>query len=127
MVIIPLLLIPFNSILPMYAVGHIDNYNCPEHLPAMVEAGWSLAELQQVDAIVWAETRCQSVVSDTHDYGLMQVNRKVWRSTIEDAGATMQDLLDPVTGLRWGKYVSEQAEVYGWCKWQPWYMSGNWC
>lgn len=127
MSLLPIVLIPFTSILPVYWVGEIDGYNCPEHIPAYAAAGWGAHEWQQVDEIVWAESRCVPSVSSTYDYGLMQVNRKVWRDDINAAGETMNDLLDPVTGLRWGKYVSESAYSYGWCKWQPWYMSGEWC
>jgi len=106
----------------------IDDARCGEWWPLAIEVGWTVDDLPRIDEIMWAESRCQpDAVSPTRDYGLMQVNRKVWRDFVEVRGYVMDDLLDPRIGLMFGLLIAEEAQTLGWCRWQPWYMSGDWC
>lgn len=85
-------------------------------------------EIPIVDAIMWAESRCQpDVISPTRDYGLMQINWAVWGDTINAHGFTHDDLLDPSVNIMWAFLIAHEAERIGWCTWKPWYMSGQWC
>jgi len=106
----------------------IEDALCGEWWQLAIEVGWELDDLETLDRIMWAETRCQpDLVSSTHDYGLVQINRAVWREFVEARGYTMNDLLDARTGLMFGLLVAEEAEAMGWCRYQPWYRSGAWC
>ena len=85
-------------------------------------------ELEIVDRIMWQESRCQpDVISRTNDYGLMQINWAVWGDTINSQGFSQDDLLDPSVNMMWAFLIAHEAERIGWCTWQPWYMSGDWC
>lgn len=101
---------------------------CPQWWDLALEVGWTEQDLPRIDVIMWAESRCQpDAISPTKDYGLMQVNRAVWQDYVEARGYVMDDLLDPAIGLMFGLFVAQEAESYGWCRYQPWYMSGDWC
>jgi len=85
-------------------------------------------ELHIVDRIMWQESRCQPyAISRTNDYGLMQINWEVWGDTINSQGFSQDDLLDPSVNMMWAFLIAHEAERIGWCTWQPWYMSGEWC
>lgn len=106
----------------------IDDARCGEWWALAVEVGWDVDDLPTLDEIMWRESRCiPDVVSPTRDYGLVQVNRAVWRDFVEDRGYVMDDLLDPRVGLMFGLLVAQEAEAIGWCRWEPWYMSGDYC
>ena len=101
---------------------------CPEWWPTALEVGWTEDQLPTLDRIMWNESRCQpDAISPTRDFGLVQINRHVWRETVEANGWTMEDLLIPRNGLAMGLIVYEAALSHGWCGWQPWYRSGQYC
>lgn len=101
---------------------------CPQWWDTALSVGWTEDDLPIIDRIMWAESRCRpDAISRTRDYGLMQVNRKVWRNYVEARGYVMDDLLDPSIGLMFALFVAQEAEAVGWCRYQPWYMSGRWC
>lgn len=102
---------------------------CGEWWVVALGVGWSYEDLPTLDRIMWNESRCQpDVVSATRDYGLVQINRAVWRSDVESWGWQMDDLLEPAANLAFGKYVADTAESIGWCRWEPWHgFSGDYC
>lgn len=100
---------------------------CPE-LWGFAATYFDPHELWVVDAIAWAESRCQHhAVSSTNDYGVMQINWTVWGDTINSQGYSRDDLLNPAVNMLWAFLIAHEAERLGWCTWQPWYMSGDWC
>jgi hypothetical protein len=106
----------------------IDDARCGEWWSLAIEVGWTVDDLATLDRIMWRESRCiADVVSPTRDYGLVQVNRAVWRDFVEARGYVMDDLLDPRIGLMFGLLIAHEAEAIGWCRWAPWYMSGDYC
>ncbi|MGA1036650.1 MAG: transglycosylase SLT domain-containing protein [Ilumatobacteraceae bacterium] len=93
-----------------------------------LEVGWKEEHLPVIDRIMWNETRCQhDAVSPTKDYGLMQINKSVWESVAAEHGWSMEDLLIPQNGLAMGIVVYNAALDAGWCGFQPWFMSGEYC
>lgn len=102
---------------------------CGEWWVVALGVGWSIDDLPTLDRIMWNESRCQpDVVSGTNDYGLVQINRAVWRSEVESWGWSMNDLLKPAANLAFGAHVANVAESMGWCRYQPWHgFSGDYC
>ena len=115
------------STVPATSIVILSDAKCPDW--------WGYAaiyfdpdELEIVDRIMWQESRCQpDVISRTNDYGLMQINWAVWGDTINSQGFSRDDLLDPSVNMMWAFLIAHEAERIGWCTWQPWYMSGDWC
>jgi hypothetical protein len=104
------------------------NPGCPQWESLAVEVGWPAEDLAMLGRIVWAESRCiPDVVSPTNDFGLLQVNKAVWQSEIQQLGYEMSDLLEPRAGLTAGLYVANRFEADGQCKWEAWHQSGSWC
>jgi hypothetical protein len=105
-----------------------ENPGCPEWESLAVEVGWLAEDLPMLGRIMWAESRCiPDVVSSTNDFGLLQVNKAVWQSDLEQIGYEMSDLLEPRAGLKAGLYVANRFEAHGRCKWEAWQQSGSWC
>lgn len=106
-----------------------DSALCGEWWVTATAVGWDVADLPTLDRIMWNESRCQpDVISSTKDYGLAQINRKVWRDDVEAMGWTMDDLLNPAVNLLVAKHVADSAEAIGWCRFQPWHgFSGDYC
>jgi hypothetical protein len=103
----------------------LAEFACPEWIPMAVEAGWPLDRLAVLDDIMWEESRClPGEVSGTSDWGLLQVNRKVWRQYVESFGLTMDDLLVPQINLWVGLQIAAMSEDNGWRWCSPWDMSG---
>jgi len=101
---------------------------CTEWWPVALQAGWSEADLPKLGHIMFRESTCQpDAISPTNDYGLTQINWAAHGGRLSAAGITRQDLLDPLTNLIQAKVIADSAASWAGCKWQPWYMSGNWC
>jgi len=116
---------PFRTV-PATSVEVLSNAKCPEWLG--FAAKWFDAnELKTVDQIIWAESRCQPDVVGNGGYGLMQIQWSVWGDTINAQGFHREDLFDPSVNIMWGFLIAHEAERIGWCTFQPWYMSGDWC
>ena len=99
---------------------------CGDWADDALRAGWPEDRLDVLLDIIWDETRCQpDAVSSTNDYGLLQINRKVWRDYVESFGLTMNDLLVPNVNLWIGLQIAEKAVEAGWRWCQPWDMSGR--
>ena len=106
----------------------IEDALCPDWWQLALEVGWTEEQLPILDRVMWNETRCiPDLISGSKDYGLVQINRAVWQETVEANGWTMDDLLIPRNGLAMGLIVYAEAEAMGWCGWQPWFMSGDYC
>ena len=104
------------------------NSGCPQWESLAKEVGWLAEDLPMLGRIMWAESRCiPDVVSSTNDFGLLQVNKAVWQSDLEQIGYEMSDLLEPRAGLKAGLYVANRFEAHGRCKWEAWQQSGSWC
>ena len=116
---------PFRTV-PDTSVEGPFNAKCPEWWG--FAAKWFDAdELETVDQIIWAESRCQPDVVGNGGYGLMQIQWSVWGDTINAQGFHREDLFDPSVNIMWGFLIAHEAERIGWCTFQPWYMSGDWC
>ena len=104
------------------------NSGCPQWESLAKEVGWLSEDLPMLGRIMWAESRCiPDVVSSTNDFGLLQVNKAVWQSDLEQIGYEMSDLLEPRAGLKAGLYVANRFEAHGRCRWEAWQQSGSWC
>lgn len=120
--------VPATPVSSVRLIPGIDDALCPDWWPIALDVGWTVDEMPTLDRIMWNESRCDpTVVSSTYDYGLVQVNRRTWQSTMAENGWTMNDLLDPVIGLTAGLVVADAATAMGWCRFDPWYMSGDYC
>jgi hypothetical protein len=101
---------------------------CGEWWPTARSMGWTDELLETLDRIMWNESRCQAdAISPTNDYGLVQVNWATWGSTVTSLGYTKRDLLVPAVNLLIGRLIYQTALDAGWCGWEPWYMSGDYC
>lgn len=116
---------PFMTV-PDTSVDVLSDAKCPEW--------WGFAakwfdpdELETVDRIIWAESRCLPDVVGNGGYGLMQIQWSVWGDMISAHGFDRDDLFDPSVNIMWGFLIAHEAERIGWCTFQPWYMSGDWC
>jgi hypothetical protein len=88
---------------------------------------WPEHELDTLDAIIWAESRCQPDATNGHDHGLLQINWPTWGPMVTELGYTKADLYDPAVNLMIGEMIAGEAERIGWCRFQPWHWSGAWC
>jgi len=115
------------STVPATSIVILSNAKCPEW-SGYAATFWPAHMLEVVDQIIWQESRCQAdAISPTRDYGLMQINWATWGPMVTDLGLTRDELLEPAVNIMVGRMVAVEAERLGWCSFQPWYMSGNWC
>jgi len=111
---------------PMCEADDTDT-RCRALIPAALAAGFELDDIDTVIDIAYRESRCTwDAVSDTRDFGAMQINAKTWEETWEEMGLNRTTILDPYSNMRMAKYIADRADAYG-CKWRPWYMSGDYC
>jgi soluble lytic murein transglycosylase-like protein len=99
---------------------------CPEIWTLASTAGWPDWALATVDYLAYRESRClPHVRSTTRDTGLLQINdvHLVW---LAEHGIGQPDLYDPVTNLRAGWLLFQQADRMFGCGWQPWTIRGGW-
>lgn len=111
----------------MGTIPDSEDYKCPDIVRAAVSAGWEEPDWATVDRIAWAESRCQPDVIGTGAYGAMQIQWNAHESWIADMGFTRNDLFDPVVNLRVALVLAHYSLIGYGCKFQPWYMSGDWC
>ena len=115
------------STVPATSIVILSDAKCPEW-SGYAATFWPAHMLDVVDQIMWQESRCQAdAISPTRDYGLMQINWATWGPMVTDLGLTRDDLLVPAVNIMVGRMVAVEAERLGWCSFQPWYMSGDWC
>lgn len=101
---------------------------CTEWWDVARSAGWAEEDLPRLGRIMFKESTCRPwAVSPTLDYGLTQINWAAHGGRLTSIGISREDLLDPYTNLVQAKYIADSAASWAGCKWQPWYMSGNWC
>ena len=117
---------------PVTGSGSTSNFNptpqCTEWWDVARSAGWAEEDLPRLGRIMYKESTCRPwAVSPTKDYGLTQINWAAHGGRLTSIGLTRDDLLDPYTNLVQAKYIADSAASWAGCKWQPWYMSGNWC
>ena len=117
---------------PAASSGSSSNSNptpqCTEWWDVARSAGWAEEDLPRLGRIMYKESTCRPwAVSPTKDYGLTQINWAAHGGRLTSIGLTRDDLLDPYTNLVQAKYIADSAASWAGCKWQPWYMSGNWC
>lgn len=117
---------------PAASSGSSSNANptpqCTEWWDVARSAGWAEEDLPRLGRIMYKESTCRpGAISPTKDYGLTQINWAAHGSRLTGLGITREDLLDPYTNLVQAKYIADSAASWAGCKWQPWYMSGNWC
>lgn len=106
-----------------------DSIPCDQWFGHAVAMGWEIEDLPTLGRIMWNESRCQA---DAHggsdewgDHGLTQVYWRVWGPMVMELGYTREDLYHPAVNLLVARLIMEDAEAYGWCKWQPWSSSGT--
>ena len=117
---------------PASSSGSFANSNptpqCTEWWDVARSAGWAEEDLPRLGRIMYKESTCRpGAISPTKDYGLTQINWAAHGGRLTSIGLTRDDLLDPYTNLVQAKYIADSAASWAGCKWQPWYMSGNWC
>jgi len=118
-----LLLIPFFNELPVE-----ETYHCPQAVRLAASVGWAVEDLEMIDRIMWAESRCHvDAVSSTGDYGLFQLNWSANNRWLSNAGYDRDSLLVSSNNARAALMLAHYAEIQYGCKFQPWYMSGTWC
>jgi hypothetical protein len=106
----------------------IDKARCPDMWRVALAAGFTEDDLPKLDRIVWEESNClHDVVSRTSDYGWAQINWAAHGHRLTAKGVTRDDLLDPYTNMVEALWIADYAEANYGCRWQPWYMSGDWC
>jgi Lysozyme like domain len=93
---------------------------CPEWYQPAQAAGWSDAELGEVDRIMWRESKCEPGTTrrnanGTIDRGLMQIN-DINLGWLGQVGVTADDLLDGNENLKAARMLYEQL---GWSPWRP--------
>jgi hypothetical protein len=121
-----LALLPVLFGVPMCESADTDT-RCRALIPAAIAAGFEPADLDTVIEIAYRESRCTwDAVSDTKDFGVMQINAKTWEETWEGMGLNRTTILDPYSNMMMAKHIADRADAYG-CKWRPWYMSGDYC
>lgn len=100
---------------------------CGEWWPTAVAAGWPEHLLEELDAVLWGESRCTpDVVSSTGDWGLAQINWSAHRELVESLGYNRDALLVPAVNLLVARLVFQLAENMWWCGWEPWSASVDW-
>ena len=115
------------STVPATSIVILSDAKCPEW-SGYAATFWPAHMLDVVDQIIWQESRCQAdAISPTRDYGLMQINWATWGPMVTELGLTRDDLLVPAVNIMVGRIIAVEAERLGWCSFQPWYMSGDWC
>lgn len=95
---------------------------CQEWVPLAVEVGWPADRdvIEKLLAVMWRESRCTpDVISKTHDYGLMQINRSAHHARIESWGWTMDSMLKPRQNLTYALWLYLDQG------WRPWRFSGG--
>jgi hypothetical protein len=97
-----------------------EGLRCPEWYHPAVSAGWSDAELGEVDRIIWRESKCEPGrtrrnANGTIDRGLMQIN-DINLGWLAQVGITADDLLVGSENLKAGRLLYEQD---GWLPWRP--------
>ena len=117
---------------PVVMAVSTSNFNptpqCTEWWDVARSAGWSEEDLPRLGRIMYKESTCRpGAISPTKDYGLTQINWAAHGGRLTSIGISREDLLDPYTNLVQAKYIADSAASWAGCKWQPWYMSGNWC
>jgi hypothetical protein len=101
---------------------------CGEWWPTARSMGWPEELLPTLDRVMWNESRCQpDVVSATGDHGLVQVNWSTWAPLVESLGYGKQHLYTPAVNLLIGRLIYQAALDAGWCGFDPWKSSGNYC
>lgn len=97
-----------------------ETARCPQWWPLALEVGWPANRLEVLDDIMYDESRCTDVVSDTGDYGLLQINRRTWKSYYESFGHEWETIRVPVLNLWTGLQIAEKAIEAGWRWCSPW-------
>ena len=101
---------------------------CGEWWPTARSMGWTAEQWPTLDRVMWNESRCQpDVISATGDHGLVQVNWSTWAPLVESLGYGKQHLYTPAVNLLIGRLIYQAALDAGWCGWDPWKSSGNYC
>jgi hypothetical protein len=114
------------TVAPPPTVGSEDA-RCGEWWPTALAAGWPEHLLEELDAVLWGESRCEpDVVSSTGDWGLAQINWTAHGDRVEALGFTRDDLLVPAVNLLVARQVYLAAESAWWCGWEPWSASVDW-
>lgn len=99
---------------------------CPQWWSLAARLGWPLDALEDLDVVLYRESRCQPGVWNREDpnggsRGLLQVNGS-WTKWLRDRSilADVEDLYDPVVNLRAGVAIYEYGiDRYGF-GWGPW-------
>jgi hypothetical protein len=116
---------------------------CPQWWDTAVAAGWDAADLADLDAVLWRESRCDETQNNSSDpntvdgitgsVGLAQVNVFWVQGTKWYPNGYLQtvsvvsgahDLYDPFLNLRAAKAIFDYDKGEGRCGWSAWAWKG---
>lgn len=114
---------------------------CPDVVAAAQSLGWQNDDLDELDYVVWRESRCLPYVhypDDPHggSHGLMQINgywclpsRYSERGWLQDRQmlGSCSDLYNPIINLLSAQAIFVYSAVYNGNGWQPWGMPEDFC
>ena len=103
-----------------------ENAKCPQWWHMAVSVGWSKANMEKLDKIMWRESRCDLYAINPKDpmkgsWGLMQVNG-FWVDYLSSRGILkrLEDLQDPSINLRAALTIYNYAHSRHGEGWGPW-------
>lgn len=107
---------------------------CPQYRQTALDAGWSEADWERLDQIIWRESRCTPTAHNGRgrddSYGLVQLNMRAHRGWVRPlVDGDFDRLFDPATNLTVARHLFDRAaDAYG-CGWQPWTTrkTRGWC
>lgn len=114
---------------------------CPDVVEAAYALGWHFDDLDELDYVVWRESRCLPHVHFDGDpnggsHGLMQINgfwcqpsRYHANGWLQGQGlvSSCEDLYNPIVNLLAGQAIFNYSSANNGNGWQPWAMPENFC
>lgn len=95
-----------------------DDLLCPEWRPILVYVGFTGADLETADRVLWAESRCRNeAVNDFDCHCAFQIHRPSWQRHLREAGIVPEwesITADPVVCAAAAYHI---ATLYGWHQW----------
>lgn len=114
---------------------------CPDVVATAYSMGWHFDDLDELDYVVWRESRCQPEVHYADDpnggsHGLMQINGFWCQPSRYHANGWLQaqalvsscaDLYNPIVNLLAGLAIFNYSAANNGNGWQPWSMDKDFC
>jgi hypothetical protein len=141
--------VPETSIVSAETVFPTDNqlsvsltdFVCPDAVALAHSLGWRTEDLDELDYVIWRESRCLPDVHYTKDpnggsHGLMQINGYWCQPSryypngylqTQNVLATCENLYVPTINLIAGLEIFNYSSVHNDNGWQPWAMRKDFC